>query len=128
MELFLKIAVCGLVGILMLQTIKKQNPEAALLLILAISVVILAAVFPVMRSIFSFIDTLCDTAGLSPAILTPIIKILGISILTKIGFEICRDCEAKAVGACLELAGAVSAVYVALPLLSAVIKLITSFV
>lgn len=128
MELFIKTALCGITGILMLQTIKKKNPETFLLLVLAVTIGMLSAVLPVIRSVFSFIDGLCDTTGLSPAILTPVIKILGISIITKIGHEVCIDCEAKAVGACIELAGAVCAVYVALPLLSATLKLITSFV
>jgi stage III sporulation protein AD len=76
----------------------------------------------------SFIDSLSDYAHLSPAVLSPLLKILGISIITKIGAEAGRDCDAKAVSASIEIAGAAAAVYVALPLISAALKLITSFI
>jgi stage III sporulation protein AD len=128
MEQIVRIAFAGICGIVIVLAIKKQNPETAMLLVLAVSALILAAALPILANIKAFIDDLGKTAGLSPAIIMPLIKILVISIISRIGSDACTDCDAKAVGACIEIAGAACAVYVALPLLSSALKLIASFI
>lgn len=128
MEQVVKIAAAGLCGVVLLLTVKKQNPETVLLLILAVILLMLSAILPVLSDIKTFIERLGDSAKLSPAILSPLVKILGIAIVTKLGSEAARDCEAKAIAAGIEMSGAAAAVYTALPLLSAALRLITSFV
>ena len=72
-------------------------------------------------------DTLADTAGLSPAVLAPVIKTAGIAIVTRIAAEVCRDAKESGVASFVETAGAMLALAVSLPLLEAVLRTITGF-
>lgn len=64
-------------------------------------------------------------AGLSPAVLAPVLKTVGIAILTHISAEVCRDAKESGIAAFVETAGAAVALCVALPLLRAVLDTVT---
>ena len=53
--------------------------------------------------------------------MSPLYKTLGIAIITRVTSEACEDAKEKAFGVYIEVAGAVAALYVSLPLLSAVL-------
>ena len=123
----LKTAVIGIVATICVLLIKKDNPAGAYLLTIGTGVLIVLTAVNFMRPIQSFLDELSGAAELSPAILSPLFKVLGIGIVTKIAAESCRDAKESAIGAYVELAGATAALYVTLPLFSAVFSLIRSF-
>ena len=58
-------------------------------------------------------DELGERAGLSPAVLDPVIKTVGIAILTRISSEVCRDAGESGIAAAVETAGAVLALWIA---------------
>ena len=62
-------------------------------------------------------DELGELIGLSPAVLAPVLKTVGIAILTRIAAELCRDAGEGGIAAAAETAGAAAAVLAALPLL-----------
>jgi stage III sporulation protein AD len=84
--------------------------------------------FEVMTAVLSFIRSLSETAGISPAVLSIILKTVGISIVTKLSSDICRDAGQASLSSGVEFAGAVTAIYVALPLFRAVINMINSLI
>ena len=71
------------------------------------------------------INTICEAAGLSPAVLAPVLKTVGIAILTHISAEVCRAAKERGIAAFVETAGAAVALCVALPLLRAVLDTVT---
>ena len=58
-------------------------------------------------------------------LLTPLYKTVGIALVVKVGGGLCRDAGESALAAALEFAGTVCALLTALPLLRAVLELIT---
>ena len=70
-------------------------------------------------------DTLADTAGLSPAVLAPVVKTVGIAVLTRVSAELCRDAKEGGIAAFVETAGAAAALLVSLPLLKTVLSMVT---
>jgi stage III sporulation protein AD len=65
---------------------------------------------------------LSEQIGLSQAVLEPVLKIAGISVLTRVSAEICRDAKESGIAAGVETAGAALALVTALPLLEAVMS------
>ena len=117
MEDILKIAavaaaVCAVV-------VKQRAQEVGLVLSLAAGALVLTMALGAVESVRALMDELGEAAGLSPAVLAPVLKTVGIAILTHISAEVCRD------AAFVETAGAAVALCVALPLLRAVLDTVT---
>ena len=112
-------ALCALV-------VKREAGGAALVLGLAAGAVILGQVLGAAEAVRALVDELGERAGLSPAVLDPVIKTVGIAILTRISSEVCRDAGESGIAAAVQTAGAVLALWIALPLLRAVLDTVTS--
>ena len=126
MESMAKIAAAAVAAALCAVVVKKQVPELGLVLGLAAGALILSFALDAFQGIRSLMDTLAETAGLSPAVLSPVVKTVGIAILTRISSEVCRDAGESGIAAAVETAGAVLALWIALPLLRAVLDTVTS--
>jgi stage III sporulation protein AD len=121
MESVIKIAALGIVGALCAVVVKKQAPELGLVLGLVAGALILGCAIPALQGVKELMETLTDTAGLSSAVLTPVVKTVGIAIVTKIAAEVCRDAKEGGIAAFVETAGAASALLACLPLMKAVL-------
>lgn len=120
----MKIAAIAVSTALCAVVVKKQAPEFGVVLGLLAGAIILLASVPALKSIKELMESLADTAGVSPAVLAPVIKTVGISIITKIAAEICRDAKEGGIAAFVEMAGAAAALLVCVPLLEAVLSMI----
>ena len=103
-------ALCVIAALLGL-VLRRSNPEITLLLALAAAAAVLLA--------------LAEQSGVSRTLLTPLYKTVGIALVVKVGGGLCRDAGESALAAALEFAGTVCALLTALPLLRAVLELIT---
>ena len=124
MENVIKIAVIAVSATLCAVVINKQAPEVGVLLGILAGSIILFCSFPALSAVKEFMEKLAQTSGISPAVLTPVIKTTGIAIVTKLSAEICRSAKEGGVAAFLELAGAATALFVCLPLLEAVLSMV----
>ena len=127
METVLQIAAVCLVGAVLAAVLRQRSPEAALLLGLAVCAVVGALL---LRGLADVLDMLEDLAagGLPEGLFTPLVKTLGIALVSRLGTEICRDAGQGAMAAVLETAGAFGAVLVSLPLVRAAWELLRSLV
>ena len=116
MEDILKIAAAAVAAAVCAVVVKQRAQEVGLVLSLALGAV---------ESVRALMDELGEAAGLSPAVLAPVLKTVGIAILTHISAEVCRDAKESGIAAFVETAGAAVALCVALPLLRAVLDTVT---
>lgn len=124
MESIVKIAAIAVSAALCAVVVKKQTAEFGVILGLLAGAVILLASVPALKSIKELMESLADTAGISPSVLAPVLKTVGISIITKIAAEVCRDAKEGGIAAFVETAGAAAALFVCIPLLEAVLSMI----
>ena len=117
MEEIGKVAAIAVAGALCALVVRKTAPEVGLVL----ASLALGAV----EGVRDLMDVLAGTAGLSPAVLSPVIKTVGIAILTRVTAEVCRDAGEGGIAAFAETAGAAMALSVAVPLLRAVLETVT---
>lgn len=120
----IKVAAVAIIAALCAVVIKKQVPELGLVLGLLAGALILSFSITALKSVKELMESLANAAGLSPAVLTPVIKTVGIAIITKLTAEVCRDAKEGGIAAFVETAGAAGALFVCLPLMEAVLSTI----
>ena len=121
MEDILKIAAAAVAAAVCAVVVKQRAQEVGLVLSLAAGALVLTMALGAVESV----RALGEAAGLSPAVLAPVLKTVGIAILTHISAEVCRDAKESGIAAFVETAGAAVALCVALPLLRAVLDTVT---
>lgn len=120
MDTMARLAAGAVTAALLAAVLRKNTPELALLLILAAGVWLLAAVVGGLGAVVALIRELAGMAGVSEALLEPVVKTVALSILTKLTAEVCRSAGESALASFVETAGAVLALVVAIPLVRAV--------
>ena len=124
MELAIKAAALGAVAAIGALLIKKSNPEIALLLAAAVIACMTAGVLRLAGALWEVINAAQSLSGLSSGVFLPVLKCVGIGITAKICADLCRDASQGAIASTVELVGSVAAVYVCLPLISTLMKMI----
>ena len=118
-----RLAAAGVTAVVLAAVLRKNTPELALLLILAAGLWMMSLAAQAMGAALALMRELADQAGLSEALLEPVVKTVALSILTKLTVEICRSAGEGGVAAFVETAGTALALLAALPLVRAVAQL-----
>jgi len=121
MEVVGKMAALAVAAALCALVVRQSAREVGLVLSLAAGAIILTQALGAVEAIRALMEELGEKAGLSPAVLDPVLKTVGIAVLTRAAAEVCRDAKESGIAAFVETAGAVMALYVALPLMRAVL-------
>lgn len=125
MESVVRLAAAAVAAALCAVVVKQHAREVGAVLALAAVALLLGAALGAIEEVRALADELGELIGLSPAVLAPVLKTVGIAILTRIAAELCRDAGEGGIAAAAETAGAAAAVLTALPLLRAVLSTIT---
>ena len=124
MDIVARTMILGIVGAVMCLVIKRGSPEVSLVLAMAVSLLVLAFAIEIITAILEFLDVIRDAAELSPAVTGPVIRTVGISILTRLAADTCKDAGQGGIAAAVEISGTVAAIYIALPLMRTVLDMI----
>lgn len=124
MAILIKIAAVAVTGTILGLVIKKNSPELALMLTVALALSALFLAVDTIKSVTDFLTTLSAQTGISPAVLSIVLKAVGISIVTRLSADVCRDAGQTAVASGVELAGTFAALAIALPLMKTVLGMI----
>lgn len=124
MEQVVRIAALCVVGALLAVTVKRGSPEQALLLVLGCAVLVLLSLAEPLQELMEFFAALGERSGVAAELFVPLYKTIGIALTVKLGGEVCRDAGEAALAAAVEMAGAVCALLVSLPLLRAVLSML----
>ena len=120
-----KVAAAAIIAAICAMIVRKQAPEIGLLLAACAGVLILLYVSGALKAAVSLMDRLAETGGLSPAVLAPVMKVTGIAVITRLAADLCRDAKEGALAAAVETAGSALALLTVLPLMTAVLDLLT---
>ena len=124
MEQALQFTGLCVVGALLALTVRRGNPETALLLSIAAIVLVALGLADSMGQVLSFLKELGERSGVPDQLFLPIYKTVGIALVVRVGGSLCRDTGESALAAAVETAGAVCALVTALPLLRAALDLL----
>lgn len=122
MEIGLKIAAAGIIAALCAAMVKRSEREIGLVLGLGAVGIILTVGMSAFSDVLELIGELGEAAELSPAVAAPVIKTVGVAILTQISAAFCRDAGEGGIASAVELGGTALALSLTLPLLRAVLS------
>ena len=125
MDLMVKVAAGAITAAVLGVVLRKNTPELALLLALAAGLWMVALVADGLGAVVALMEELTSLAGLSEELLEPVVETVALSILTRLTAEVCKSAGEGGVAAFVETAGTVLALVVALPLVRAVVLMMT---
>lgn len=127
MDILVKCSALAVFGGVCSLLIRRSNPELAFALNAAVIAVILIASLRLSSALSDIIGEV-KNLGVNSAMLRPILKCIGISIITRVSADLCRQSSSAASAYSIELTGAVCALAVSAPIISNVLKLIGELV
>ncbi len=126
METVLRVTALCLTGALLAVLLHRSGGEMALLLSLAVCGVAAMVLIEPLEELRDFWEDAAAWGELPVELFTPLIKTVGIALLSRTGSDLCRDAGEGAIASVLETAGAVAAIAVSLPLFRAAWELLRS--
>lgn len=126
MELIRLMALC-VICLLPVLLLKKKTPEQALLLTLAILSVAAARCLALAAPLLRDLEELFLRAGIEGAHVSILFRTVAAALVTRLCADLCRDSGSQALAAAVEIAGAVAALLIALPLLRSVVSLLLGY-
>lgn len=124
MEFLLKVAGLCLTVAATGTLLRREEPVYSLLLSVAAMVLAGALLFSGAAEMVALCEELIALTGLSAALFAPLVKVLAISLITRVTSSLCADAGQTALCCITEAAGSFCALGCALPLLRAVMDLI----
>ncbi|MGM9661988.1 MAG: SpoIIIAC/SpoIIIAD family protein [Oscillospiraceae bacterium] len=124
METVLRIAGLCLTACVLAQLLKKDVPALQLLLVLAVAAVLLVPAARAAEELLSLLNELIERSEIEPAYLAVVGKCALIAAVVRVGGDLCRDAGQSALASLLEIAGALCAAALAVPLLGAILTMI----
>ena len=124
METLLRAAVLGVAGAVIALLLKKNAPELALALSMAVCLLAAELAMELFAQLKEIVALCREQTGLSPAVVEPVIKCVGVGAVTRLAADLCKDAGQGAVASAVELCGACCAMVTALPLIRALLQMI----
>ena len=122
MEVLTKAAAIALISAACSLTIKTKNPEISFALAVICAVCICFAAVGMLTDIVDFINSVMDKSKLPSAAFMPVIKCVGIALITRLISGLCKDAGQSGTSSAIEYLGSAAAVSTALPLLQTMLK------
>lgn len=122
-----QIVILGIIASILFIVLKDINASFAFFLILITGIIIFIVIMNQIGSIFQLIKTLGEKATIEGMYMETILKIIGIAYIVELGANITKDAGLGSVASKIELAGKIFILLLAIPIITAVIEAILSF-
>ena len=120
----MKVAAAAIVAAVCAVVVRRQAPEIGLVLAVCAGALIMLYCSGALTAVTMLMDKLVEAGGLSGQVVEPVLKTVGIAIVTRLSADFCRDAKEGGLASAVELAGTVLALLAVLPLMTAVLELL----
>lgn len=124
MTVLIKAAAVGLTGAVLCLLLKKTAPELGFLVSVAVSLMAAGLGVSLLEETAELLEMLRQEADLAPAMVSPVLKCVGIGVVTRLSVDMCKDAGQGAVASAVELCGTACALTAALPLVRTLLSMI----
>lgn len=124
----IQITVVGIIGTILIMTIKKESPGIAVLMSIAVGVIIFLAVTAKVSAVADMLFEITEKMDLDIKYVGLILKIIGIAYISQFGAQICADAGQGSIASKIELAGKIMIMTISAPVLLSLIDLITDLI
>ncbi len=118
----IKVAMFGIVGVLLAIQFKTQKQEYSIYIGFALSVLIFTYVVGQIEAVMGQLDFIRGYLGVAQSYLGILLKVIGITYICEFSAGICKDAGFQAISDQLEILGKLSVMFAGLPILFAVIE------
>lgn len=118
----------GIIGAIATVILKSYKPEYAFVTVIATSCTLMYYVVTGMGSIITSINNMIAFSGINKEYFSVIIKIIGISYITEIASEICKDAGQNAIAIKLEMVGKIFILVMSMPIIQGFMEVCTDVI
>lgn len=122
----IKIVGIGLIALFLIIIIKQYRPEFTIYISIIAGTIILFFVVDKLAEILGILSSLGSKSGIDSKYILILFKITGIAYLTEYAMNICKDSGESAIASKIELGGKILMIYMSLPIILALIEVITN--
>lgn len=122
-----KVALIGIVGVLLAIQFKSQKPEYSLYVGFVVSLIIFAYAVQLLQVVLGKMDSLRIFLEGSGTYLGTLLKVVGITYLCEFAAGICKDAGYTAISGQIEVFGKLTVLFAGMPILFAVMEYIQNF-
>lgn len=123
----MKITILGLSGVLLALVLKKEKNEYSTLISMAVCICIFVYILTKVETIIVFTQRIESMISVDSRYITLIIKMIGITYVAEFAMNICKDAGYAAIGNQIEIFAKLSILVVSVPVLTAFLETIGSF-
>lgn len=123
MDIF-KITALAICGAILTLIVKENKPAIAICIGIICTLILFFEILGNLSYIFTSLSSISSHLSFSYEYMETIIKITGVSYISKFGTDICRDAGNAAIATTLEIAGKIIIIVLSLPVLISVINLL----
>lgn len=123
---YLKLAAVALITTVFILTVRKHNDAIALVLAIAGCCVCGVFLVNLATPVFSFFEDTAQYAGIDKELLQPLLKTVGVGLLTQFSSDICNDAGQTALAKITQAGGTILCVCISMPLLTSVLSMIAA--
>lgn len=124
----LQIVLLGIITSILYIVLKDINASFAFFLIIITGIIIFLVIIHQIGTVFQLLQSLGEKANVEGMYMETILKIIGIAYIAELGASITKDAGLESVASKIELAGKVFILILAVPIITAVIESILSFI
>jgi len=124
MEAIGKIAAIAVICVILCVLLKQSNQPAAIVLSIIACIGILLIGMRFLEPIFALAKEIRSISGLTNPMIEPLLKVVGISLVTNMAATVCADAGETALAKAAETSGTILAIYTSIPLILASLELI----
>lgn len=117
----------GLIATFLVTILNEHKSNISLLLTIFVGTVIFLFLIDRIQDIFRMVQTLANEAHVQTVYVETILKIIGIAYIAEFGAQISKDAGQGAIAGKIELGGKILILAMAIPILTALIETILSF-
>lgn len=123
----LRIAILGIAGVLIALPLRKEKGEYSIFISMAVCICIFVYILTKVETILQFADRIKALISVDGRYIALVVKMIGITYVAEFAMNICRDAGYAAIGNQIEIFAKMSILVVSLPVLSAFLETIGSF-
>lgn len=124
MEVIIRAAAAAVVGSILALLLKKNTPELSLVVAIATGLAVMWMTVGMCSDITEALHKAMDISGSVSIYVTPVLKCVGIGLVTNLAGQVCKDAQQGTAASAVELCGVFCALYVAMPLVESVLSVV----
>ena len=124
MEEFVRVCGAGLLSVILILMLAKQDKDWAVILAVLACCLIVSVGVSYLEPVLAYLRQLRDMTGLDPELLNRVMKAVGISLLAEVTALVCVDAGNSALGKAIQITAVFVILWLSLPLLQGMLELV----